>query len=122
MDDKLIKMADDLEAKVDEYVNNILTGKINSCKKHKWACERYLKDRRNEEYIFDNIELLKVYIWAKQFKHYKGELAGQYIDLTPFQLFIVANIFCFKLKENGLRRFRKVYIQLARKNAIDLAC
>ena len=36
---------------------------------------------------------------------------------TDFQLFISANIFGFKKKSNGARRFRKVYIQLARKNA-----
>mgnify|MGYP003419971046 CR=1 FL=1 len=28
----------------------------------------------------------------------------------------MCNIFCWKLKKNGLRRYRKVYIQLARKN------
>jgi toxin secretion/phage lysis holin len=47
----------------------------------------------------------------------EGVLAGQDVELTDFQLFISVNIFCFKKKKNGARRFRKVYIQLARKNA-----
>lgn len=47
----------------------------------------------------------------------EGVLAGEPVELTDFQLFISVNVFCFKKKRNGARRFRKVYIQLARKNA-----
>src|SRR5690606_38226262 len=68
-------------------------------------------------YYFDGDVLIDFYDWASMFKHTKGVLAGQPIQLTDFQLFLVANIFCWKQKKNGLRRFRYVYIQLARKNA-----
>ena len=112
----LEKLADELVNRVEKYVDDILTGKINACKKHKWACERYLKDKENEEYVFDKIELLKIYIWSKQFKHRAGVLKGQYIELTDFNLFVLCNIFCWKIKETGLRRIKKVYVQLARKN------
>ena len=112
----LNKLADGLIERVDSYVNDILSGKINACKKHKAACRRYLKDKENKDYIFDKIELLKIYIWAKQFKHRAGILKGQHIELTDFNLFVLCNIFCWKLEKNGLRRFRKIYIQLARKN------
>lgn len=112
----LEKLADELVNRVEKYVDDILAGKINACKKHKWACERYLKDKENEEYVFDKIELLKIYIWSKQFKHRAGVLKGQYIELTDFNLFVLCNIFCWKIKETGLRRIKKVYVQLARKN------
>ncbi|MET3196052.1 phage terminase large subunit-like protein [Bacillus sp. OAE603] len=69
------------------------------------------------QFIFNADILEDFYEWAKEFKHAEGVLAGQPILLTDFQLFIVANIFCFIKKSNGSRRFRKVYIQLARKNA-----
>lgn len=104
------------------YCNQILDGEIKACKKHKWAVERFLNDLskiENEDYpyYFDGDVLEDFYLWAKMFKHTKGVLANTHIELTDFQLFIVANIFCWKSKRTGYRRFRYVYIQLARKNA-----
>ena len=100
----------------------MLDGKIIVCKKHKQAVKRFVNDLNQVEnedysYYFDGNTLIDFYEWCKLFKHTKGVLANQPIELTDFQLFIVANIFCWKKKSNDLRRFRYVYIQLARKNA-----
>ncbi|MBY6758646.1 terminase large subunit [Clostridium botulinum] len=104
------------------YACDIVNGKIKACKKHIQACKRFLDDldkSQNEDYpyFFDYEELYKFYKWAGLFKHRAGVLKGQKIDLVPFQLFIVGNLFCWKHKDTGLRRFRKAYIQIARKNA-----
>lgn len=109
--------------RVFNYCDDILSGKINACKKHKWAVKRFLKDYEDcmnnpdSPFYFDENEAEDFYWWAREHKHVEGILAGQPIELTDFQLFISTNIFCFKKKRNGARRFRKVYIQLARKNA-----
>lgn len=100
-----------------DYCYQCIEGKIITCNKHRWAVERFLKDLENSKYTFDEIELLKFYTWAKQFKHRAGVLAGKPIELHPFQLFIAGNLLCLKRKDNGRRKFRKAYIQLARKNA-----
>nr|WP_236717687.1 terminase TerL endonuclease subunit [Rummeliibacillus stabekisii] len=68
-------------------------------------------------FYFEEEEGEDFYYWAREFHHVEGVLAEQPVELTDFQLFISVNIFCFKKKSNGARRFRKVYIQLARKNA-----
>lgn len=104
------------------YSEDVVDGRITACRKHKQACERFLSDiDRNQQddypFSFDVDELYRFYRWARMFKHTKGVLTGKPIDLTPFQLFVVGNIFCWKRKSSGLRRFRKAYIQLARKNA-----
>ncbi|PCK17806.1 terminase, partial [Bacillus pumilus] len=104
------------------YCENIQTGEIKAGQKHKWAVQRFIKDveRLADEdcpYYFDAEAVLDFYEWAKQFNHVEGILAGKPIELTDFQLFMAANIYGFYKKENGARRFRKVYIQLARKNA-----
>lgn len=109
----LIKEADRLSDRVDKYCNDIISGNIVACKKHKLACERFFKFK--EKYNFDKIELLKFYVWAKQFKHRAGVLKGKYIELHDFNLFEAANILCLK-KDDGLRLTRKAYIQTARKN------
>lgn len=104
------------------YCQDILDGKILACKKHKQAVKRFFNDLKRIEdddflYEFDTEEVVNFYEWAKMFKHTKGALAGQYIELTDFQLFVVGNIFGWKNKKTGYRRFKKSYIQLARKNA-----
>lgn len=111
------KLSNDLFKRVDKYADNVAKGKITACKKHIWACKRFKKDFSNENFTFDKVELLKFYLWSRQFKHRAGVLKNQVIELTDFQLFIIANLFCWKRKDNGYRRFRKAYIQLARKNA-----
>ena len=115
MDDKLIKMADDLEAKVDEYANKIINNEIKSCQKMKYTCMRYFDFK--EKYDFDKIELLKFYIWSNQFKYRTGTkgIKGQRIELHESLLFDAANILCIK-KDDGNRLYKKAYIQKARKN------
>lgn len=105
------------------YCDDILEGHIKAGKKHIWAVKRFLKDyddcinNPDSLFYFDKEEAEDFYCWAHEFKHVEGVLAGQNVELTDFQMFIGVNIFCFKKKSNGARRFRKVYIQLARKNA-----
>lgn len=111
------KLSNDLFKRVDKYADNVIKGKITACKKHIWACKRFKKDFSNEKFRFDKVELLKFYLWSRQFKHRAGVLKNKVIELTDFQLFIIANLFCWKRKDNGYRRYRKAYIQLARKNA-----
>ncbi|WP_278455073.1 terminase large subunit [Sutterella wadsworthensis] len=48
--------------------------------------------------------------------HTKGELAGQRIKLEPWQVFILTTAFGWRRREDGGRRFRRVYIEVARGN------
>ena len=48
--------------------------------------------------------------------HTKGEWANHNIILEPWEQFIIASIFGWRRKENNLRRFKKAYIQVSRKN------
>ncbi|MGG4030964.1 terminase TerL endonuclease subunit [Bacillus subtilis] len=114
--------AEILIERVWSYAEKIRSGEIKASKKHRWAVERFFRDveRLADDdcpYYFDAEAVVDFYEWARQFRHVEGILAGQPIELTDFQLFIAANIYGFYKKENGARRFRKVYIQLARKNA-----
>ena len=49
-------------------------------------------------------------------KHYKGEWAGQFIVLQPWQQFRLGSIFGWVHVETGLRRFRAAYNEVPRKN------
>ena len=118
-------MIEKLLERIVHYAQDVTDGRIVTCQKHKWSCERFLKDiecitEDDFPYYFDGDELYRFYRWARMFKHTKGVLVEKPIELTDFQLFIVGNIFCWKRKENNLRRFRKAYIQLARKKSCYL--
>lgn len=108
--------------RVINYADDILLGTINAGVKHRWAARRFMKDledcqKEDSLFYFDEEALEDFYYFSREFKHVEGVLAGQNIELVDFQLFMAANILCFKKKSNGARRFRKVYIQLGRKNA-----
>jgi len=105
-----------------QYSEDVVDGRVVACRKHRSACARFLEDIQKSDsedslFYFDIDEVYRFYRWARMFKHSKGVLAGKPIELTPFQLFVTGNIFGWKRRDNGLRRFRKAYIQLARKNA-----
>ena len=107
----------EIKNRVISYCNRVLNNKINSCKKHKQACSRFLRDIREESsYYLDVKELHKVNSWASYFKYSKGVLKGENIKLTDFQLFVIANLLCLKDKVTNYRKYKKAYIQLGRKN------
>ena len=104
------------------YSEDVLAGKIIACQKHKWACARFLNDLMragNEDFpfVFDEQKALDFFEWARLFKHSKGVLAGQKIELHEIQAFIFGNIYGWAHKDTGHRRFKKGYWQVGRKNA-----
>ncbi len=48
-------------------------------------------------------------------RHSKGEWSGHPFELSDWQLFVIACIFGWVRKSDGMRRFRKAYISLGRK-------
>lgn len=55
--------------------------------------------------------------WFKKLRHSKGELAGQPINLTEWQQFHLCQLYGWKRKADGRRRFKKMFIEVSRKNA-----
>lgn len=115
--------AEELFYKLYDYAIDVSTGKQVAGKKHIHAANRFLNDIQKAQddpegyaYYFDIFELEQFNRWASLFKHTKGVLANKNIELTPFQLFLAANIFCWKKKSDDKRRYRKAYVQLGRKN------
>lgn len=106
-----------LQARVIVYAKDIEEGNINASIKHKQAVARFFKDLKDDRYYMDWNELLYFNRWASMFKHTKGLLAGQHIELIDFMLFLAANILCIKRVGTPYRKYREAYIQLARKNA-----
>lgn len=105
-----------------QYSKDCIADTRHVCQKHRWACERFLKDLKKSgtkdfPYIFGEEKALRFFEWAALHKHTKGVLAGEPIEFTPIQRFIFGNVYGWVHQDTGLRRFRKAYWQVARKNA-----
>lgn len=105
-----------------QYAADCIDQRIPSCKKHVWACQRFLRDLSrvgNEDfpYIWDEEEAGKIVKWFALLRHSKGVLAGQPIILQTCQKFSLCQIYGWRHKDTGLRRFTQCFKEVARKNA-----
>ena len=104
------------------YATDCISGKIISCKKHKQACRRFLRDVKREEsgeasFYWDDQEAQKIIKWFSFLRHSKGVLAGKPIKLTDWQQFHLCQLYGWRRKEDGYKRFKKSFVEVARKNA-----
>jgi phage terminase large subunit-like protein len=105
------------------YSESVCAGDIVACKKYRWACLRFIRDADRIDdpdypWYFDNEAASRyVDLWVQLFVHSSGLIAGREKVFTPYERFIYGNIYGWKQKKTGVRRFRRTYEQVARKNA-----
>ena len=112
----------DVKLELIDYSNKVLNGEIVACQAHKLACKRFLNDIDREgtdefPYVFNSQKAYKFFKWTTLFKHSKGILAGQKIEILPIQRFVFGNLYGWEHKDTAIRRFNKMYWQVGRKNA-----
>lgn len=80
--------------------------------------ERDLQRQGSEDfpYVFNEKRAHKFIRFTEQLKQYKDQWAGKPLHLEPWQVFVFANVYGWVHKDTGLRRFRKAFIFVARKN------
>lgn len=104
------------------YAEDCVSGKIPSGQKHKWACQRFLNDLKRIgqpefPYVWDEERAEKIVKWFALLRHSKGALAGKPIELTSWQKFRECQIYGWRHKDTGYKRFKKSFTEVARKNA-----
>ncbi len=114
-------MGTQLTNPVDAYAIAVQAGEIPAGKYHRLACARHIRDRQREgapefPYRFDLKTAERLWRFAEQLKHYKGEWAGQFVRLEPHQKFRFGSKVGWLHVETGLRRFRNSYEEIPRKN------
>lgn len=105
-----------------EYAADCIGHPETNCKKHRWACERLIRDIERLEdpecpYYWDEAKADNIVQWFAMLRHSKGILAGTPIRLTPWQKFRLCQLYGWRRKEDGRRRFRKSFTEVGRKNA-----
>ena len=95
-----------------DYARKVQGGEIVCCRFIKQAVARFFNFL--ERYKFDYEKVDRVISLVRIMRHYTGRHAGKRFILTPWQEFVVANIFGF-YREDGTRLIRSVYVEMARK-------
>lgn len=108
---------------IKQYAEKCICNEITSGKKHKWACRRFLENADRFEtdqdypYYWSEESAQNIIDWFALLRHSKGVLSGQPIVLTEWQKFRICQIYGWKRKKDGRRRFKKTFTEVARKNA-----
>ena len=112
---------------VEDYAKAIETGEILACKGIKQAIDRYRRDiaavgSAEFPYTFHAARAeIACDFFPALLKHSIGEYAGASFHLADFQRFIVWNLFGW-IRDDGTRRFRKMFLSVARKNGKSTFC
>lgn len=118
------------------YCEEVISGDVLACELVKSACRRHLRDLKRQNtksfpYWFDAAQAERACEFIEMLPHIKGEWAKrrELLTLEDWQSFFVTCIFGWKcartiedsdgnvLMHENTRRFRTVYLEVARKNA-----
>ena len=102
--------------RVEAWCAGVLDGSIPSCLLVRKAVERWRSDLAREDLFFDESAFNRFCRFAREFKHYKGDLAGRRFEPEDWQLFIFANVFGLKRRDTGRRKYNYADIYVPRKN------
>ncbi len=105
----------------ERYMRDVLEGKAVVGRLTRLAIERQVRDleRQNTKsfpFYFDAKAAQRVIGFKQQLTHVDGQWKGSRIRLEPWQQFKDWVLFGWKRSDSSLRRFRKSYISVAKKN------
>lgn len=116
-------MKRDFVAMAQQYAEDVVAGRRLACRFVKLACERHLDGLRRQAsddypYYLDEGAATRVCRFVELMPHVKGRWARnrEKIRLEPWMAFAEVNVWGWKRKSDGLRRYRRVYIEVPRKN------
>jgi phage terminase large subunit-like protein len=103
-----------------QFAFDVLEGRFVAGEFLKLAVVRFFEDlihAGERDFVLDHDAGMRIVNFFPRFlKHTKGKFAGKPFVLAPHQSFELYNIFGWKHKATGLRRFKEVYNEEAKKN------
>ena len=100
------------------YISDVLSGKNDVNKLIKSAVTRHQNDllgQESSQFIFEEAKAAQALSIFSLLRHTGGQYAKKPFNMQPWQAFLIYCIFGWRRKSDGLRRFSKVYVEIARK-------
>lgn len=103
-----------------EYVRDVKKKKVLSCENLRRAVARFerdMKDSKSKDYPwkFDEAEADQIIEFMECLVQYEEPFTGQPIHLEPWECFFLGQLYGWRSKATGLRRFRKAMLFMGRK-------
>lgn len=103
-----------------QYPTDVAEGKILACKYVKKACERFLREYKEQDgrWVWNQEAADHILKFMSFCTFVEGPLAGKQLVLEPWQEFILANAYGWRdISNPEKRRFTRMIIQVGRKNS-----
>jgi len=99
------------------YADRVLSGEQPACEYVKSACKRFIRDLERDD-LEPHEDGDRWCRFLEKLPHVKGRWAAksEKFALSDWQVFCTVNIYGWKWKATGKRRFREAYIEVPRKN------
>jgi len=101
---------------VQKWCDDVISFRVPSCFYERKAIERWNADLERDDLFFDEKAFNRIVRFSREFRHYKGPMAGQRFEPLPWQMFIMANIIGLKKSTTGTRKYTYADIYVPRKN------
>lgn len=88
------------------YCIAVAKGEVNVCRDITLACQRFINQYENQEWewVFDEVYPQHILDFISTLKHTKGHMAGSFVTLEPWQIFLICAIYGFRSKKDRKRR------------------
>ena len=107
----------------EQYMQDVLSGKQTACRYVRLAVERHVRDLARVErkdpdfpYYFDPEKAERAITFKQELRLIDGPYKGAKLSVPPWLQFKDWMLFGWRRIDGGFRRFRKAYIEVARKN------
>lgn len=107
--------------KYERYQQSVSDGTVVCCKLVQQAVARQFLDIERSKgndfpYFFDEESAERALTFIEMLRCTSGEWKGKRLVLSDFQAWRIAVVFGWLRKKDGVRRFRRAYVEVARKN------
>jgi phage terminase large subunit-like protein len=103
-----------------KYAEDVASGKVLACEALKKAVDRFERDlaaskKRGAKWVFDEAEADRVIDFVEALQQFEEPFAGEYLVLEPWECFFLGQLYGWRNRKTGKRRFKKALLFMGRK-------
>lgn len=107
------------------YADSVESGAVLACEALKLAVKRFRSDwraakKKGARYYYDDEAADKIVRNIERLRQFEDPFAGKPIHLEPWECFFICQLYGWKTKATGSRRFKKALLYMARKQGKTL--